>query len=57
MPTTGWKKRVDAGDWEAIAADVNDFGGALLPPLLTTTRPGGCASSTPRTTCSAPPST
>jgi uncharacterized protein len=37
VPTTGWKKRVDAGDWEAIAADVNDFGGALLPPLLTTT--------------------
>ena len=30
-------KHVDAGDWAAIAADVNDFGGALLPRLLTTT--------------------
>ena len=58
MPTSEWKKRVDTGDWEAIAADVNDFGGALLPRLLTPTeaRPG-CASSMPRTTCSAPPST
>jgi uncharacterized protein len=37
MPTSDWTKRVDAGDWEAIAADVNDFGGALLPRLLTMT--------------------
>jgi uncharacterized protein len=37
MPTSDWTKRVDAGDWEAIAADVNDFGGALLPRLLTAT--------------------
>jgi uncharacterized protein len=37
MPTSDWAKRVDAGDWKAIAADVNDFGGALLPRLLTTT--------------------
>jgi uncharacterized protein len=37
MPTSDWTKGVDAGDWEAIAADVNDFGGALLPRLLTTT--------------------
>jgi uncharacterized protein len=37
MPTSDWTERVDAGDWEAIAADVNDFGGALLPRLLTTT--------------------
>jgi len=36
MPTSDWTKRVDAGDWEAIAGDVNDFGGALLPRLLTT---------------------
>jgi uncharacterized protein len=35
MPTSGWEKRVSAGDWEAIADDVNDFGGALLPRLLT----------------------
>ena len=37
MPTSDWTKRVGAGDWEAIAADVNDFGGALLPRLLTAT--------------------
>ncbi len=24
MPKTEWTKRVDAGDWQAIAADVND---------------------------------
>ena len=35
MPKTEWTKRVGAGDWQAIAADVNDFGGALLPRLLT----------------------
>jgi len=37
MPTSDWTKRVDTGDWQAIAADVNDFGGALLPRLLTAT--------------------
>ena len=37
MPTNRWSKRVDAGDWDAIAAEVNDFGGALLPQLLTAT--------------------
>ena len=37
MPTSDWTKRVDTGDWQAIAADVNDFGGALLPRLLTPT--------------------
>src|SRR5271155_6119188 len=36
MPTSSWTKRVDTGDWEAIAADVNDFGGAVLPRQLTT---------------------
>lgn len=35
MPSTRWQKRVDAGDWDAIAAAVNDYGGALLPRLLT----------------------
>jgi hypothetical protein len=30
-----WKHRVDSGDWEAIAAEVNNLGGALLPELLT----------------------
>ncbi|BBZ70112.1 2OG-Fe(II) oxygenase [Mycobacterium paraseoulense] len=31
-----WKKRVDSGDWAAIAAAVNEYGGALLPRLVTT---------------------
>jgi hypothetical protein len=35
MAHTTWQKRVDSGDWDAIAAEVNDFGGALLPQLLT----------------------
>jgi hypothetical protein len=30
-----WQDRVDAGDWEAIAAEVSSAGGALLPELLT----------------------
>ncbi|GLE50900.1 2OG-Fe(II) oxygenase [Mycobacterium montefiorense] len=40
MPST-WRKRVDAADWEAVAADMNDVGGALLPELIT---PAECAS-------------
>jgi uncharacterized protein len=40
MPST-WRKRVDAADWEAVTADMNDVGGALLPELLTATE---CAS-------------
>ncbi|MEB3981517.1 2OG-Fe(II) oxygenase [Mycobacterium sp. 663a-19] len=35
MPSTC--RRVDAADWDAVAADMNDLGGALLPRLLTTT--------------------
>jgi hypothetical protein len=35
MAATKWQKRVDSGDWDAIAVEVNDFGGALLPRLLT----------------------
>jgi hypothetical protein len=35
MVVTTWQKRVDSGDWDAITAAVNDFGGALLPRLLT----------------------
>lgn len=37
MAPTKWQKRVDSGDWDAITAEVNDFGGALLPRLLTKT--------------------
>jgi uncharacterized protein len=35
MAPTKWQKRVDSGDWDAITAEVNDFGGALLPRLIT----------------------
>jgi len=35
MPETEWQKRVDSGDWDAITAELNDFGGATLPRLLT----------------------
>jgi hypothetical protein len=31
-----WQQRVDSGDWPAIIAEVNEYGGALLPQLLTT---------------------
>jgi uncharacterized protein len=37
MPTDRWAERVETGDWDAIAAEVDDVGGALLPQLLTTT--------------------
>jgi uncharacterized protein len=37
MPSDVWTKRVDSGDWDAIATAVDDFGGALLPRLLTQT--------------------
>jgi hypothetical protein len=37
MLATRWDKRVDAGDWQSIAAAVDDYGGALLPRLLTPT--------------------
>jgi uncharacterized protein len=30
-----WLHRVDTGDWEAITAELNSLGGALLPELLT----------------------
>jgi uncharacterized protein len=30
-----WRQRVDSGDWDAITAEVNSVGGALLPELLT----------------------
>lgn len=37
MPTSRSAKRVDAGDWNAVAAAVGECGGALLPRLLTPT--------------------
>jgi hypothetical protein len=39
-PTTAtdpWRRRVASGDWQAITAEVNEYGGALLPRLLTDT--------------------
>jgi hypothetical protein len=30
-----WSHRVAQGDWEAITAEVNEYGGAMLPQLLT----------------------
>lgn len=33
--STAWQERVDAGDWSAIAEEVDEYGGALLPQLLT----------------------
>lgn len=30
-----WRERVGSGDWDAIAAEADEFGGALLPRLLT----------------------
>ena len=35
MASAKWQKRVDSGDWDAITAELNGFGGALLPRLLT----------------------
>ena len=35
MASAKWQKRVDSGDWDAITTELNDFGGALLPRLLT----------------------
>ena len=33
--TDRWRERVDSGDWDAIMAEINEYGGALLPQLLT----------------------
>jgi len=30
-----WRARVDSGDWPAITAELDEYGGALLPRLLT----------------------
>lgn len=30
-----WEKRVGSGDWEAVADGLNEYGGALLPQLVT----------------------
>jgi len=33
--SSAWQQRVDAADWDAVAAELNDVGGALLPELIT----------------------
>ncbi len=33
--TDRWARRVAAADWEAVRAEVDEYGGALLPQLLT----------------------
>ncbi len=33
--SSAWQQRVDAADWDAVAAEINDVGGALLPELIT----------------------
>lgn len=33
--TDPWRERVESGDWAAITEEINEYGGALLPPLLT----------------------
>lgn len=32
---TTWQRRVDGADWDAVTAELDEFGGALLPRLLT----------------------
>ena len=32
--TDPWRQRVDSGDWDAIRAELDAYGGALLPRLL-----------------------
>jgi hypothetical protein len=35
MAPTKWQKRVASADWDAVGTELDDFGGALLPQLLT----------------------
>ena len=34
-PADRWRDRVESADWQAVADEVNEYGGALLPRLLT----------------------
>ena len=40
LRTDPWQRRVDSGDWAAITAELDEYGGALLPQLLTAERSG-----------------
>jgi hypothetical protein len=33
--TGPWQQRVDSADWQAVATELDAYGGALLPQLLT----------------------
>ena len=35
ITSTSWPQRVDRVDWAQLAGELNDYGGALTPPLLT----------------------
>jgi uncharacterized protein len=35
--TDPWRDRVDAADWATVTAEIDEYGGALLPQLLTPT--------------------
>ena len=32
---SAWRQRVEAADWDAVAAEINEVGGAVLPELMT----------------------
>jgi uncharacterized protein len=35
VTTDPWRRRVDSGDWAAVTAELNSYGGARLPALIT----------------------
>ena len=49
-----WRQRVDAGDWDAITAEIDEYGGALLPQLLTAGETGTRCTATSTVTSSSP---
>lgn len=42
-PAASWRGRVDAADWDAISAELDEYGCALTGPLLTTDEAAGIA--------------
>ena len=43
LQSSRWSDRVEAGDWDRITEEVNEYGGALLPRLLTPEEAGRIA--------------
>jgi len=35
QPVDPWRERIESADWAAVTDEVNEYGGALLPQLLT----------------------